>query len=424
MTDETTPEDPVSSVEPIDADFEPAPEEESGWRRPAGDGPGWTGTLVMSAISAAVGGMIGLAGARFMPPDIVPGSPELAERLEELARLQDTAGVQIAKLGRDQTELETSLRSEMREVVSGDGNGESLKALVAELDAVSRRLDEAMADGGGEAVSSLTERVEALEAVDTSGEASTQDIARAVAGLETRLSQMEDAIASVRQTASAADVQRLSQLEASIVSLRSELENVKLSGNQDTEQLTSLINSMRAGEAEARGAAEAASRNAEIALALSGIESASRKGSGFDPEYRTLRSILPRDQDVQKLAPIAEAGAPTPEMLRTSFAAASTAAKKALEGDGATGWTWLNRAFGDAVSVRRIDGEDEDPVARLTRAEEALAAGDTGAAVAHVGKLEGEAAAAMADWTRQANRRITLDAAIESLRQRLIEGGP
>lgn len=423
MTDQTDPEEPVSSVEPIDADFEPAPEGDSGWRNPAASGPGWIGTLVMSALAAGVGGLIGLGGARFTAP--APGQvpPGLSERLDELARLQDEAGIRIAKLGRDQTELETRLQAEMRELVSGDGNGESLKALVAELDAVSQRLDEAVAAGGSAAVAALTERIEALEAVDTSGEASSQDVARAIAALETRLSQAEESIASVRQAASAADVQRLSRLEASIVSLRNEIEDVKRAGSQDTEQLTSLINAMRAEEAEARGEAETASRTAQVALALSGIESASRKGGGFDPEYRTLRTLLPRDESVQQLAPIAETGAPTLATLRTTFETASAAARKRLSGDGARGLSWLNRAFGDAVSVRRIDGEDEDPVALLAGAQEALEAGDLAAALDSIGKLDGDAAVAMADWTRQANRRITLDAAIESLRQRLIEGG-
>jgi len=39
-----------------------------------------------------------------------------------------------------------------------------------------------------------------------------------------------------------------------------------------------------------------------------------------------------------------------------------------------------------------------------------------------ISRLEGEPARAMADWTAQANRRITLEAALEALQQRLLEG--
>ncbi len=124
---------------------------------------------------------------------------------------------------------------------------------------------------------------------------------------------------------------------------------------------------------------------------------------------------------MRQLTPIADDGAPTVAELQTSFEAAKGRAEAALSGGG-EGLSWLNRAFGDAVSVRRIDGEDSDPQAILARAEETLAAGEIAEALALVERLDGAPASEMADWTEQANRRITLETALESLQQRLLEG--
>ena len=97
-------------------------------------------------------------------------------------------------------------------------------------------------------------------------------------------------------------------------------------------------------------------------------------------------------------------------------------AEAAIPDTSEEGLSWLNRAFGDAVSVRRLDGGDSEPDAILAKASEALAIGDLEETVEMISRLEGEPARAMADWTAQANRRITLEAALEALQQRLLEG--
>ena len=59
MTDDSAPEDDViGSTEPIDADFEPAPEDSSGTGRRASGGPGWLGALVLSLFAAGLGGIL------------------------------------------------------------------------------------------------------------------------------------------------------------------------------------------------------------------------------------------------------------------------------------------------------------------------------------------------------------------------------
>ena len=373
-------------------------------------------------MAAGLGGVIGVAGGKLLGRPS-GAAPELASQIDTLENQQRETGLQLAKIGRDQQELETSLKAEMKALVSGTGNGESLKALVAELDAVSTRLDEALASGNPEAVAALTQRVEALEAVDTSGAASPQDLARAMAGVEARLGRAEQVVQDLRAAGTGVDEARFTQLESSIVSLRSDLQAAQLASNQDADELTSLLSQMRSGEAEAREEAAAATGNAQIALALSAIESASRQGREFESEYRTLRTLLPREDAVRELAPISAAGAPTLADLQERFATDSAAARKAIADGNGKGLSWLNRVFGDAVTVRRTDGEVSEPAVLLSDAGAAMAAGDVSAAVASVDQLDGAPAAAMADWTRLAKQRITLETTLETLRLGLTEGG-
>ena len=78
--------------------------------------------------------------------------------------------------------------------------------------------------------------------------------------------------------------------------------------------------------------------------------------------------------------------------------------------------------FGDAVTVRGENAEEAGAPVILSRAKGALDAGDLEGAVAIIGNLTGEPAAAMADWTESANRRITLETGLKALRLDMIGG--
>ena len=404
MTENATPDDdPIGTSEPIDADFEPAPEGAASGKRGLSAGPGWLGATILSLFAAGLGGILGMAGTRYIADTSTnPGMVE--SRLDEMKAGQEEISIRLARTIREQ-----------------DGLGTNLAALSSEVEALSDRDPASDGQVDDQALQELAQRVAALESVDTSGDVSPEDLSRSVASLETRLNRMAQSVEQLQEAPDGVEVERVIELETQLAELRDDLNEAKLSSRQDAEQLAGLIEGMRQDEAKARGAAEAAVQTAEIARAVSSIEAASRRGGGFAPELRTLRSQFPNDASVRQLTPIADDGAPTVAELQTSFEAAKGRAEAALSGGG-EGLSWLNRAFGDAVSVRRIDGEDSDPQAILARAEETLAAGEIAEALALVGRLEGTPASEMADWTEQANRRITLETALESLQQRLLEG--
>tara|TARA_R110000787_G_scaffold58218_8_gene132745 strand:+ start:7469 stop:8677 length:1209 start_codon:yes stop_codon:yes gene_type:complete len=397
MSDDPEDDMPVGSTEPIDADFEPAFEDQKASRASkAGAGPGWLGVGVASLVAAGIGGAIGIIATMALPGNGSDGDVSaLTAELDTLKAEQATADVERNKVMRNSADLEARLDARLKSVAAA--GGDDLGPLLDELDAVSKRIDEVIAsDDGGEAMAKLSARLEALEAVDTSGEASAQELARSVGALAERVTSLET---------------RLAGLQSDIVR----------SGG-DTTELTSLIERMRNDEAAVRAKAEVSESNADAALALSAIEAASRQGLTFESDYRKLRVLLPQSAEVRSLSGVATTGAPTLAELQRSYGSASAKARAAEPREKEGRWGWLNHVFGDAVTVRGENAEEAGAPVILSRAKDALDAGDLEGAVAIIGNLTGEPAAAMADWTESANRRITLETGLKALRLDMIGG--
>jgi len=243
-----------------------------------------------------------------------------------------------------------------------------LGGLIRQLDGVSRRLDQAIAAGGDpEAFADITARLDALE-----GRAPATP-------------------------------------SADIVLL--------------TERLASLEAATEAAAAETSAAVKSSGSRAEAALALSAIESATRRGAGFEPDYRALRNALPANDQIKRLAPYVT-GVTTLAALQAEFPKVRAAVLAAAAPEKTSGrLSWIDRTFGDAVSVRPSGGKHSKATQALEAAAAALETGDLAASVKALAGLEGDAARAAEDWTRRANRRITLEEALEDVRLSLIEGG-
>ena len=396
MSDDPEDDTPVTSTEPIDADFEPAFDDavDAPANGADGSGPGWLAVAVAALIAAGIGGAIGIIATMAIPDKGDGGDvAALTAELDALKAGQEAADLERNKVIRDAAEMESRLNTGLNSAASGSPD---LSPLQAELDALSRRLDAALAADSGDALATLSTRLDALEAVDTSGEATAAELARSLGALS----------------------ERVTALETRLASLQSDM----LRSSGDTTELTSLIERMRNDEAAVRAKAEASEINADAALALSAIEAASRRGSSFESDYRKLRAVMPKSATVRTLGEVATTGAPTLAELQQSFGPASAKARAAVpaERQGALGW--LNNMFGDAVTVRGAEGEEDGAAVTLSRAKSALDAGDLEGAVSALGALSGEPAAAMADWTGSANRRITLEAGLEALRLNMIDG--
>lgn len=358
MTDTSTP-GPDLPEEPIDAHFEPAADPLP--EKAKAGSPGWGGV----AIAAALAALVGAAGGIFGRDLILP------ERTTALDR-------QLADLTAQQAEFERQI-SEMPEA------SDELSSLMGEVSANSRKLNELLSSGAGmPAIERLTARIDALETIEPGEGATPAEALRTLTALEARLTAMEAAAA----------------VAAAMPAPAPEPE----------------------AEPETERAEE---RQAAAALALSAIESAARRGAGFEADYRTLRAAVPSNQTVRRLAPYIT-GVPTASKLQADFGAMRAAVTAAGKTDAATDTpqsqlSWLNSIFGDAVSVRPANKRDNPVTSALDASSRALAAGDLAASVKALSTLEGSAARAAQDWTREANRRITLEAVLEDVRLSLVE---
>ena len=398
MSEQTDPADNQDPSEPIDADFEPAPKEPPVWKRTLEGGPGWLGTIVLSLMAAGLGGVIGLTGG-MMRPAISDADPvDVAQELSPVTERQQILSEQIERTARDVQKLGADLRAEMAALPAGESGTVALPEDLGErLDTLSSRLD-TMASLTR--VETLESKVDVLESIDTDGQASAEEVVRAVSALEGRMDRMENDLAEARTDMSAASA----------------------ASSRDIDKLMTLIDEMRQEEAAARSEAAAADASAEAAIALSAIEAASRFGRPFESEYRMLLAALPQNTHVRQLEAISGEGAPTLSELQSDFAGPLNAAKSAIPEDG-DGLGWLDQLFGDAVTVRRVEGESSGTADVLEAAEAALDAGDLETCLATLEPLDGETAEALADWTETAKRRITLESALAALRLDLIAGG-
>jgi len=161
-------------------------------------------------------------------------------------------------------------------------------------------------------------------------------------------------------------------------------------------------------------------------LAIGQLQSRITGTQAFGGELAALKQLAGSDAKLggdlnpilDKLAPIADSGAPTLSQLQASLPATEIARAAEAEQAGAlaadTGW-WhrMTHRLAEIVTVRPV-GEDvtgDGPLERLARAEAVLKKGELAKASDEIAGLTGEPARRAASWLAQAQARLTLDAA-------------
>ena len=341
-------DDPFSDTDrpgaPIDAQFEPAaPAPDAA---PSAGAPGWLALGAVGVVSALIGAAAGAYGGKALTGSSADIA-QLQTRLDE---------VTAAQAGIDEKLSQPAAASA------------ELAGLISELDAVSQRLDLALAAGGDPAaLEGLMDRLAALEA---------------------------------RVPATPAPDPQVAYL---------------------TERLRNIEAEREAAEAQSKAAEEIGNR-ADAALALSAIEAATRRGTGFEADYRALRKAAPDNEAIRRLAPYIT-GVTSLPALQAEFPAVRAAVLDAATPEPSEKLSWVDRFFGEAVSVRPAKGTHPEATKALDKAGLALTSGDLAGAVQALSALEPAAARAAEDWTRRANRRITLEEVLEDVRLSLTEGG-
>ncbi len=182
----------------------------------------------------------------------------------------------------------------------------------------------------------------------------------------------------------------------------------------------------------AAGASRPAAREG-LLIAVGQLREAVRRGAPFLAELRTVQALSGDDlalaAALAPLAPLAERPPPSRETLLQRFPELSANAARAaqigalsLPAEGAAEstlggwWNGVVQRLSSVVSVRRVgEAEGDTPLARLARAERAIATGDLAAAVTALDGLAGKAAEALAPWLAGAKTRLAADRQAETL---------
>ena len=167
-----------------------------------------------------------------------------------------------------------------------------------------------------------------------------------------------------------------------------------------------------------------ASQAAAAALAASAVVDAAQGTGPFADELASLRAISPPSPELQALARLAQAGAPSRTALAASFPeyAASAASAARAPGDKARLGDRLVYALSRVVTLRRVGDVPGDGVdALLARAERQVQDGDLDRALRTLDRLPPGPRDALAPWRNRAERRAEIDRDAEALRTRALQ---
>lgn len=283
-------------------------------------------------------------------------------------------------------------------------------------------------------ITDLQGRIGSLEARTTENltrieQRLTDRIEEASARIEAVAARVEEA---ARQQADVAELNsriedlgtRIAAVQEARTDLQGKLEAVESTTGQLGERLTSSLAQIEEQVTAATEAAREASRDrtAAMLLALNGIRDALADGEPFATHVADLRRLAAEQPAVTESlsgwTDRAETGIPTGPQLRQRFDELTAEVAGRLRPQ--TGESWLDSMLERAASVVRVrrvgdDVQGDDTQAVLARAEAALDRNDLAAAVAEVEKLQGEDAAAFAEWLAAARARLDAVRGMERL---------
>lgn len=429
-----TTDDNGDMPQPIDADFEPAnsqadfvsPGEEQG------RGPGWIALGITGAAAALFGGL--LAGSLNLGANGDFAPQALAVEVESLSANQQAVEATIEALRTELTSAREQMSREIDAAAAGAGDDEALADLTTEIETLNGRLDALQTgEDDREGLDALVSRIDTLERADEEEVTSPRLANRAITALRARVEEIEEAQSqitnrqAIRAEALADLLSRVETIEentaadstADVAALRVELEALRAAIESDTgrtediEKLQQTVTAL-SQQGEANGEDALASK---ALFALLTMEAAAGDGRPFQSAHSQLLAALPDNATVQELGALANQSVPTIAMLQARFSDTEQLAIEAVEASepSADGWGWLRSVFGDDLEIRR-SGSGNSVEEVIQSAETALNNQDLREAVSALETLEEPASEAFATWLTDANRRLTLDESLDTLR--------
>jgi len=389
---------------------------------------GGTGTVVASAVVAAlVSGAVVIAAPHWQPLLGLSGAT--------------SSGDDVAKLQQDLTALsarqsDAPAKADIDAALSPlQDDVTKLKAAVSELS--QRASAQATTQGGADASAAvpaadlqpLTDRINALETTLSDLQSKVKTAAEAPANPAAPATGFTPEISGLKMENQA--------LRDQITTLSGKLDALGKDGLGKVDESLGNV-SQRVASLEAQVAATPApvTQHQQLAtatvLAIGQLQNLIAGTQAFGGQLAVLKQLAASDTRLggdlnpllDKLAPIADSGAPTLSQLQASLPSTEIARAAEAEQAGSLAgdtswWQRMTHRLAEIVTVRPV-GEDvtgDGPLERLARAEAALKKSDLTKAAGEIGGLTGEPARQAATWLGQAQARLTLDAASAQLSQ-------
>lgn len=261
-------------------------------------------------------------------------------------------------------------------------------------------------DGAGERLAALEQRIESLTADLQSASEAQQASVATLASVESVLPTFENTLAATGKTVEEAS-SRTSELSEAVETL-----------NGEVQTLTSRI-----GETESRldHVGGEYQRGAAMIVAIGDVDRAITRAEPFDSALQSLKLLLRDDavlgEILPSLEPMAEAGVPTSNELKSEFGEMASRVLLAETGDQSLADQVGDNVFG-IFNIRPsgADVEGGDSRAILARAQASLSDDDLEGALDELGGLEGAAAETAGPWIERVRAKLSAEAAIGDLR--------
>ncbi|MES1199865.1 MAG: mitofilin family membrane protein [Pseudomonadota bacterium] len=217
-------------------------------------------------------------------------------------------------------------------------------------------------------------------------------------------------------------------LGSRVVVLQSGLRDVEtqlqhMPSSAEVETLVTQVQQLQQTIPDIAAQAKQAEMASRAAYAVAAAAEASHSSGPFVEAFNSLQALMPDDQNVQALAPLARTGAPTRDELRTRFSGMDDdiirAAREAQAGSGF--WGRINAELAQWIVIRP-PGAGDTPDGVVERAEQRLSADDLAGAIHELNRLSGPARQAANPWLNDAQRRLDIDTRLAAIRTELSRG--
>ncbi|WP_193366879.1 COG4223 family protein [Pelagibius marinus] len=304
-------------------------------------------------------------------------------------------------------------------------DGAQAEATTAALAGVETRLDElqaAMPADNSAALSGLSERLATLEAAVSQGGGQDPDTRAALESLNAQMARLSDRLEALEQELSA--LRSLAgtpspELSSRLTSEAQRLDELLSAQSELAKRLTETEDALTAAEAAREGAP--GSRETLMLLAMLQLRDALRGSGPYDQPLAMLQNLAGEDPAlipvIEPLERRASAGLPSLLDLQASFPDVARRIAAIEVGKEGEGWSaGVLRRMAEAVNLRPVGlVEGAAPTAVAARAEVKLNDGDLAGALAELDGLDGAAAEAAANWRAEAEARLAADRAVSTL---------